>query len=88
VKAVAMCTCAKKRVMDDQDIRKSKYQITEHVDGVCKYCDHYVHWRPSNKILQTIEEFTRCESRCERYITEGSDLTRDERYVYGYTFYK
>jgi hypothetical protein len=80
-----MCTCGKKIYLKNDEIRTSKYHITEHKDDKCIYCDHFVHWRTGDKLLQSIEEFTRCDTRCEITMKKESDLTRDERYVYGYT---
>ena len=85
LRAVAMCTCGKKLKMKAKDLPNSKYHITEHKDDLCVYCGHYVHWRTGDKLLQSIEEFTRCDTRCEITKRDQADLTKDERYVYGYT---
>ena len=80
--AVAMCTCSKKYKMKATDITSSKYHITEHKNGICIYCQHYVHWRHHTKVSDSIEEFTRCDSR---EVGAGAlDLTKDEAYIYGH----
>lgn len=83
--AIATCTCSKKKTMNHMDIVKGKYEVTQHVDGVCIYCGYYVHWRTPQSLSQTIEEYTRCETRCIKTIKEEMDLRNDEVYVYGCT---
>lgn len=85
MRAVAMCTCGKKLRVKAVDLPRNKYHITEQKNDLCVYCGHYVHWRTGDKLLQSIEEFTRCETRCEKTMMQEADLTRDEKYVYGYT---
>lgn len=80
--AVAMCTCSKKYKLKHDEVVTSKYHVTDHKDGICVYCQHYVHWRHPSKVNETIDEFTRRESR-EEGVGE-LDLTKDEAYVYGY----
>jgi hypothetical protein len=83
---IPMCNCDKKSLNRGMSSAMHITEVNEDDPDVCKYCEHYVHWRTHLDYDIPIYVYVPLETRDENAMARN--LTKDEAYIYGHKVVK